>query len=258
MEAVKFEKDPINIDEDHKFSYGNLSKYDWTDLELSVVSDGYEAYVDLSSDKGFVRIKELQNEPTKSSRLQSMRNEGEKMHISIFDPTDENQNLSKAWSIVAEKSIEYGIKLFKIVRNEYRNLMRSSDKYGKEITWYSFLEKNDVDRIQAYLTDITIEFVKQGIIPGAKAIHDTDIVHGSNYFSFRNDGDIKNESVLSKIIITVEHQPDRKLYNAPIYGNMPEKILMKDDANSSEIEYNQNEDEQSSSSCSRCCRTGRN
>lgn len=38
--------------------------------------------------------------------------------------------------------MEYDIKLVKVIKNELRDKMRSSDKNGKEITWYYFKDTN--------------------------------------------------------------------------------------------------------------------
>lgn len=245
-----YEGNDIGIN--HPFSYESLAMVDWADPESIVERNGYQATVDLGVDKNFVRLKKA-TEGSQKPKLVSMRSTGYKLHMSIFDPADDDKNLSKAWSIVVQTSIEHDIKLVKIIRNEYRSQMRSADKFGKEITWYAFHNNLDTGLIKDFLTSLTLKFVEHGIMPGQKAVHDENTINGSNYFTYRNDRKThETYNPFKDIVIDVKNQPQRQAYALhTLESEKPKRLSMEDSAINREIEYNQTSDDQAK--CSKCC-----
>lgn len=253
MEISSESIDDREIIDANRFYYDELMKIDWSDPSSIVEGESYEAFVEHAVDKGFVRLHKKAKETSEKPTLMSMISEGYKIHMSIHDSSNENRNLHKAWAIVVNTSLRYNIDLVKIVRNEYRDLMRSGDKFGKEITWYSFKDDFTPDRIQSFLTELTIQFRDQGIIPGAKAIHDHGSINNSNYFTYRNDGPLSASNPFENIRIDVNDQPLRQSYkNTTLEADMPQRIVMDADAISEGPEYN--EDLGDASGCSKCCR----
>jgi hypothetical protein len=251
MELRREEMIDSEITENHPFSYDVLAKTNWADFSSIVEHCNYEAFVQHAADKGFIRLMKSHTVSSKPA-LVSTVSEGFKVHMSIFDPSDNDKNLSKAWAIIAQTSIKFNIKLVKIIRNDRRELMRSSDKHGKEITWYAFHDNFEPSKIKDFLTTLTIQFIEKGIIPGPKAIHDRYSINNSNYFTYRNDGSISAVDPFESISIDVDNQPMRQNHTQNLLkGAPPARIAMESGANLNEPVYN--DDSDSEDKCSKCC-----
>lgn len=137
---------------------------------------------------GFVFLR--RNEPNQyqqKSPLLKTRSNGYKIHISIYDSSDDSSNLMLAWDILARNVLRHNVYQVKIIAPGFRRLLRQDDEQrGKEITIYSFKEERPTAAWLLFFDDVTREFVTNSVIPGALPPGDLSIT-GSNYFSYRND-----------------------------------------------------------------------
>ncbi|CAM4399655.1 MAG: hypothetical protein LEGION0398_MBIBDBAK_00222 [Legionellaceae bacterium] len=177
---------------------------------------------------------------TRSNLNKKPTSKGWKLHISIDDTKDDG-NLEKGWDIVMDNIIKHQVYWLKIVRNEHRKTMaKNEDYHGKTVTIYSFKENRPTQKWEEFITDVTNDFIRNKINPGPVSIKDTEI-NGSNYFSYRNDGvmdEETNPNIFSSIKIAIPKQPKRVVY--------------KNEELTVQTTNNQLSEENTSSSCSPC------
>lgn len=158
---------------------------------------------------GFVFLR--RNEPNQyqqKSPLLKTRSNGYKIHISIYDSSDDSSNLILAWDILARNILQHNVYQVKIIAPDFRKLLRQDDEQrGKEITIYSFKEERPTEAWLLFFYDVTREFVANSVIPGALPSGDLSIT-GSNYFSYRNDS--PNFSIINPFSsIDLTHIPEQ-------------------------------------------------
>lgn len=253
------------IDDDHPFSYSRLSAMKWDDIESHAEYSNYSAYVEADADSDFITLEKNEERIEKKNLLAASKSKGVKLHISISDLNDQDQNLARAWQIVYTTVMQHEIKKVKIIKGDARIFMRAEgDKAGKEITWYFFKDRIEKEQVNAFLNELTQKFVSQGIIPGPIAKHDQGVITGSNYFSYRNDKKaVTSHTPFEGIEIEVEDQPDRLIppdidrsgiANRESYADIPKRISMEDSASNEPKEYNGNDGPNDPSCCSSNCR----
>lgn len=93
---------PLEIGVSHPFSYESLARASWKDYTSVVNFNDYRVYVLKPIDNNYLRLERTENYGSQLLSLADNKkvDEGWKLHMSIFDPSDGNQNLAKAWSIV--------------------------------------------------------------------------------------------------------------------------------------------------------------
>jgi hypothetical protein len=202
-----------------KFEYFNIADLTTEDV---VQEQGYMAYYSPSLSGGHTFMQQegelkypLPQSQTTGTLKRSKNVAGWKLHIAIEDSGD---NLSEAWGVIVKKIIEHKVCLTKIIRNNVREALKQDPQQcGKEITIYAFREARPTDEWEKFITEVTEELAERVINPGPLPNSDTAI-NGSNYFSYRYEGNVNSAPVdpfASIQIDSKEQQPPRSIAPMP-------------------------------------------
>jgi hypothetical protein len=140
--------------------------------------------------------------------------DGWKFHISV-DESDQ-QNIAKAWDIVAEIALKYKLNETKFLKSDKKLSPRQS---GKEITIY--IDKDDHPDLNwnDIITELNQKFVEQNIKPGVRPFGDKPI-HGSSFINYRFDDPQK---YVNSIETGFQYLPIQKNIDDPFQGVIVQK-----------------------------------
>lgn len=142
-------------------------------------------FCSFSMDKNFITFGYV-----KGGRGQKRVDVGWKIHVSIDD--SDMSNLAKGWNVILPILIEHKINCTKVANKQCTD----EDNFGKQITIYQF--KDPDKEWQAILTEITQALKDNDVKSGRRPLlTSSKLIPGSNYLSYRHDGDSKGKYIRS-------------------------------------------------------------
>lgn len=195
----------------HPLSYANIGGL--VGNTEAIEHEHYEAYwTPILGLGSFIFLHRTMLNQYQPNPMLSTRSNGYKLHVSVYDPGDDNGNLEQAWDIFVKCVLRHDIYHVKIIAPRCREILRRDDaERGKEITIYAFKEARPTEQWQRFLQELTKEFIAHGIVPGRLPPGDACIT-GSGYFSYRNDSsDFSLADPFKAISLTDIEQPRRTL-----------------------------------------------
>lgn len=128
-------------------------------IETVIEHDHYEAYwTPMLGVASFIFLYRTKPNQYQLNLPPIPRTSGYKIHVSIYDSKNDDDNLEQAWDIFVKCVLKHDISNVKIIAPSCReNLRQNAEERGKEITIYSFKEIRPVEQWKLFFEEVTRE-----------------------------------------------------------------------------------------------------